>query len=136
MQEVLECLKMVFTLLKIIRNVRLTTIRTQSFRKPSYSESSYISYKNSSPFPPHSSNWPDFPRIQRTSGEKAKGFFFSSYVLLSSPHLPLSPTNDRNLGNKVKFRMAFASNSLRIITVYMNLGMASTWQNLANTLLK
>ena len=50
--------------------------------------------------------------------------YFSFIFLFSSPYFPSSPTSDWTLENKMKFRLDFVSNPLRIIAMYMNLGMS------------
>ena len=59
----------------------------------------------------------------RMDWEENMGYFFFIFSL-SSPSFPLSPASDWTLENKMKFRLDFVSNPLRIIAMYMNLGMS------------
>ena len=59
----------------------------------------------------------------RIDWEENMGYFFFIFSL-SSPSFPSSPASDWTLENKMKFRLDFVSNPLRIIAMYMNLGMS------------
>ena len=59
----------------------------------------------------------------RIDWEENLGYFFFIFLLFS-PYFPSSPRSDWTLEDKMKFRLDFVSNPLRIIAMYMNLGIS------------
>lgn len=121
-------LKMVVTVLNTRKDVRSTTISRQSFRKHTYVCSKLCTYpiKTGIRFPFMAQTGLTSPGIHRTPGKKRLGYFFSLYFcfLLHTFPQPIFLPSDKNLGNKMKFRLAFSSIPFRIIAMCMNLGMS------------
>lgn len=83
----------------------------------------YVYFKNWNPSPPHGLNWSVLSCNLQNFRRKTWVIFF--FLLLSSPYLLLSPTGERNVMNKVKCKLAFASNTLIIDSFYsVNLEMS------------